>query len=735
MKLSTTFTLIALSTALVSVQASDTIRPEGWATCSSVYTAGDYDLNGGNDGSLIVLRNDGTDMRKKITDAVLTHDVIVFDGVDGDFMLSSFISFQSLEGRTLIGVNGARLCTTYSVTQEVRDMLDELDVNSLSQNAADNLGGTLSNGAYVAELRELTIRQAMIDRFGDPTEKYRNSGVFMFNGCSNIIVRNLDFYGPGSIDVGGADLLTLNGSDHIWVDHCGFTDGMDGNLDIVNNSDFVTVSDTYFSYTDKSYNHPLSNLNSGTELTDGSPQKNNISWIRCLWGEGCGGRMPLTNLGIHHLLNCYWDCSKGTCIDAHKQSRLLIEKSYFTSKIGKALAVREDNVQYDWRGSVWIDKTPPTSNAEVSVPYSYTSCDVHTLPIRIKSAGPTLSDPYTKSLTSTPSAIDFGKIYADNQVDYKFNLSAFGSEVPSLITLTAPDGILLSVDPDGEYASSITIEATDAKLIQADVYLKACFARPGTNELTIEASADGERLSIPVRADVIGVGGERTEVTLKWPLDMGASGNSEAEVSSPEGFTGTTMTLGEKIYIHSTHRLGDSQTFTLFNPTEAISKVPDGDCCIVFDIATAPGYVFVPKKLRFDAARVGTDMCMIDVESSRDSGMPLRLVSGLQPARSSDTPAWSEVELPLNNAGIGESLRIRIYLYNMLANKQLALANVRIEGDLYNSESAITTITADNKGEDTEYYDLMGRRTTHPQSGKLYLKLGEPDKARVVLHQ
>ncbi|MDE5749818.1 MAG: hypothetical protein K2H87_03510, partial [Duncaniella sp.] len=357
------------------------------------------------------------------------------------------------------------------------------------------------------------------------------------------------------------------------------------------------------------------------------------------------------------------------------------------------------------------------------------------LPIRIKSAGPTLDNPYTKALTPTPSIVDFGKIYADNQVEGQFNLSAFGTVVPSHITLTAPDGILLATEQSGGYASSITIKATDANLIQADVYVKACLNRPGINELTIEASADGERLSIPVRADVIGLGGECAEVTLSWPLDMGAAGSAEAQISRPEGFAGSSMTLGEKISIHSTHKLGTPKTFTLFNPTEAISKVSDGECSIVFDVATAPGYIFVPKRVSLNAARVGTDMCLIDIESSRDAGTPLRLASGLQPARSSDTPAWSEVELPLNNAGAGESLRIRIYLYNMSVNKQLALSDVRITGDLYNSQSSITPVAVDNGVEDAEYYDLMGRRAPNPQSGKLYLKLSEPDGAKVVLRQ
>lgn len=373
MKLSAAISLVFILTVIFPFRGNAVNQPEGWATCSSVHTAGDYDLTGGNDGSLIVLRSDGKDMREKILNAVNNHDVIVFDGRDGDFELSSSINFQSLCGRTLIGVNGARLRTAFSVTREIHDMLDKLDVNSIRGNAEDNLGGTLSNGIFVAEPRELAIRQALIDFYGNQKEPYRYSGLFVFNWCSNIILSNLDFVGPGSIDVGGADLLTLNACDHVWVDDCRFIDGMDGNLDIINNSDFVTVSDTYFGYTDMSYNHPLSSLNSGAEITDGSPQKNNISWIRCHWGKGCTGRMPFTVYGIHHILNCYWDCEKGTCIDAHDLSKVLIEGCYFSASVRNALAVRDSNVQYEWRGSVWDGKTAPQGNAKIDVPYSYTA--------------------------------------------------------------------------------------------------------------------------------------------------------------------------------------------------------------------------------------------------------------------------------------------------------------------------------------------------------------------------
>lgn len=734
MRLSAFSILVAVLAVYLPVRGNDVNAPEGWVTCASVYSAGDYDLTGGNDGSLIVLRNDGTDMRSAILDAVNHHDIIVFDGSNGDFVLPTHLSFQSLSGRTLIGVNGARLCTEFHVTQEIRDMLDELDVNSLSQNAGDNLGGTLSNGVYVAEQCELTIRQALIDRFGDPKEPYRYAGVFLFSGCSNIIIRNLDFSGPGSLDVGGSDLLTLNGCDHVWVDHCRFTDGLDGNLDIVNNSDFVTVSDTHFRYTGLSYNHPLSNLVSGVEVTDGSPQKCNVSWIRCFWDEGCRGRMPFTSLGVHHMLNCYWNCTKGVCVDAHDRSKNLIENSYFSNNVGKPLAVRHDDVAYEWRGSIWDGHAAQQGNAAIDVPYTTTVIEALAVPAAVDGkVGATLVEPFTRVLTCSPQTVDFGQIYADNQVESQVNISAYGGDVPPYLTLMAPEGIMLSSERDGEYTSTLRLGAVDENLLQADVYIKCCFSSSGSTVTYIEASAPGQTFAIPVKADVIAPSGERMNASLRWPFDKGASGTTEAATAHPEVFAKASFNLGEKINIHSSQTVGGMKRFTLFNPTEAIDRFVDSECCITFDVVTAPDYIFVPKKLSLDASRIGTDMCYIDIVCSRSRENVKTLISGIRPNRSSDSPAYTTIELPLGDIGVGDALQIKIYLYYMSPNKQLAIGDVMIEGDAYTSDSAIGDILVDETPECVEFYDLMGRRTVRPRSGRLYVRRCTGRDARLIV--
>jgi len=68
------------------------------------------------------------------------------------------------------------------------------------------------------------------------------SGIIYVKRCSNIIIRNLTLEGPGAYDTDGWDNMTLDASTNIWIDHCEFQDGMDGNLDIKNASDYVSVT-------------------------------------------------------------------------------------------------------------------------------------------------------------------------------------------------------------------------------------------------------------------------------------------------------------------------------------------------------------------------------------------------------------------------------------------------------------------------------------------------------------
>lgn len=163
-----------------------------------------------------------------------------------------------------------------------------------------------------AKLRNIQIT------VGDSPTSAANSGIlYIKSGSNNVIIRNLIFEGPGAYDVDGRDLLTNEGR-NIWVDHCEFQDGMDGNFDIKGAADNTTVSWCKFTYlkpaiaggSGGSADHRFTNL-VGSGITDmpSSDGRFSVTFKNCYWAEGCKARMPRARNAELHLLNCYYKTS------------------------------------------------------------------------------------------------------------------------------------------------------------------------------------------------------------------------------------------------------------------------------------------------------------------------------------------------------------------------------------------------------------------------------------------
>jgi pectate lyase len=153
---------------------------------------------------------------------------------------------------------------------------------------------------------------------GDSTTSAQNSGILYIKaGSNNVIIRNLIFEGPGAYDVDGRDNLTNEGR-NIWVDHCEFQDGMDGNFDIKGQADNTTVSWCKFTYlkpaiaggSGGSADHRFSNL-VGSAIDDlpSSDGRFSVTFQNCYWAEGCKARMPRARNAELHVLNCYYKTS------------------------------------------------------------------------------------------------------------------------------------------------------------------------------------------------------------------------------------------------------------------------------------------------------------------------------------------------------------------------------------------------------------------------------------------
>ena len=379
----------------------DMNAPMGWATCKSLTTAGDYELTGGGEGNSITLKASGGDDYNALNNAIAKYPVVVLDGSAGDFVVSRYINF-SASNRTVVGINDARIGTKFYVSDDIRKLMDDNDVNSLS--TSSGTGGTLSNGATVGEARETKVRQLLIDYLGDSSEAYRQSGIFNISGKSNIIIRNIHFIGPGSIDVGGYDLMSVrDGAHHIWIDHCRFTDGMDGNLDVTVKADFVTISWCVFDYTTRSYDHKVSNLVGSSDDASKQGENNlNITYANNIWGNKCEGRMPMARFGTIHLLNNYYNCPGcGSSVNPRKNSEFLIEGNYFEKGVKKIFS-QSGAKAYVFKNNHYTESfSQPANVGSVRIPYSYTAYDVMEVPAVLTSAengaGPTLNSPLTIS--------------------------------------------------------------------------------------------------------------------------------------------------------------------------------------------------------------------------------------------------------------------------------------------------------------------------------------------------
>ena len=343
-----------------------------------------------------VLTADNVHKDDVIKNAIKDNDIVILDGSKGDFVIKKYITIQNqgsgtgCNNKTILGINNARLVTEWYVTPDVLDILKEADVESASTNKGT--GGTLPNGVVIDEEAEYLTRKALYEKYGN--ENYREAGIFCVKRCKNIIFRNLSFVGPGSIDCGGYDLLSVQYSSNVWVDHCEFIDGIDGNFDISNESDMITASWNDFSYTDRSLMHQNTNLVGSSDSKVEDDDKLSITFAFNSWGAKCRARMPMARYGRFHMLNNYFHCAGNstTCINPRKNSEFLIEGNYFEQGVKKIFT------QQDATSVIWTDDnvtiepfSKPVSFGECYIPYSYTKIPTEVVKDDVKNfAGSTI---------------------------------------------------------------------------------------------------------------------------------------------------------------------------------------------------------------------------------------------------------------------------------------------------------------------------------------------------------
>ena len=217
--------------------AVDQCTPIGWATREG-RTGGEFNVTGGGDATPVIVTS-FTDLQKYAKDS--KPQVIYIDGTLG---------------------------------------------SGWSGTTGDRLNITASNKTIIG-LKPGTLLKAPIH---------------ITSKASNIIVRNIVIQGPGSNADQAWDNLTIEGeAKNIWIDHCEFWDGQDGNADVVKGADNVTFTWCIFGYKKKS-THNLSNLIGSSDNEPVSEGKLNVTYM-FNWWQAANQRKPRCRYGNVHVVN------------------------------------------------------------------------------------------------------------------------------------------------------------------------------------------------------------------------------------------------------------------------------------------------------------------------------------------------------------------------------------------------------------------------------------------------
>ena len=145
--------------------------------------------------------------------------------------------------------------------------------------------------------------------------------------ANNIIIRNINFLQPKANN--GADAVSMQKCDGVWVDHCTFTslnqtkDYEDGSCDITHASKNVTVSWCHFIKTQKSCLVGHSNSATDDVAITATFHHN--------WFEASSSRHPRVRFGTVHVYNNFFDRNTTYGVGSAYGARVLVEYNFFDS--------------------------------------------------------------------------------------------------------------------------------------------------------------------------------------------------------------------------------------------------------------------------------------------------------------------------------------------------------------------------------------------------------------------
>jgi pectate lyase len=225
---------------------------------------------------------------------------------DSDTKDFSLIGFADVEGTT-IGGAGGRVVEAFNYDQLVGFAADTdaLIIRIASEIPLDEVVDVASNKTV----------EGILD-----SGRVTGNG-FKLNGAKNVIIRNLTFSGAAE------DALSIENSDHVWVDHNDFSNAGDELVDVKTGSSFVTVSWNHFHAQNKV-------CLIGASDDDGTTDQGRLKvTLHHNWFDGTTQYHPRCRFGEIHVFNNYFDNlgSDGYGIASTTLAKVLSESNSFVN--------------------------------------------------------------------------------------------------------------------------------------------------------------------------------------------------------------------------------------------------------------------------------------------------------------------------------------------------------------------------------------------------------------------
>lgn len=252
---------------------------------------------------------------------------------------------------------------------------------------------------------------------------------FFLVRSNNIIIRNINFRQPKADN--GADAVSMQECDGVWVDHCTFTslnqthDYEDGSTDITHATKNVTVSWCHYINTQKSCLAGHSNNESGDKAITATFHHN--------WFDHSSSRHPRVRYGTVHVYNNLYDANTTYGVGSAYGAKVLVEYNYFDGlKLPTDICTypaKDGNVS-NLQGSV-AGYLYAAENVYVNRPSTPANKDMPDNPY------PLINVQYTAFNGSTITPLT----YEDFKPSYEYTVTA-AEDVPSVVKAGAGHGKL-----------------------------------------------------------------------------------------------------------------------------------------------------------------------------------------------------------------------------------------------------------------------------------------------------